>query len=195
MRSRQLRNMRTGFCYDSGLRSALINDMKRLFMMCGIAFSGKTTVAKQLVRALGCAYVSLDDINAERGLHGGDGIAVEEWERTHGVAIERMKHLMARGEYIVLDDTNCFRWLRDKYSEFASENGYVAELVYLAVSLEEVQERIVRNTITTARHSIESNVFGAHVQEFEPPQADEVTTVLRNAEDVSRWIETTRRQS
>jgi predicted kinase len=50
--------------------------MKRLFIMCGIAFSGKTTVAKQLVQAVGCAYVSLDDINAERGLHGGEGIAV-----------------------------------------------------------------------------------------------------------------------
>jgi predicted kinase len=163
--------------------------MKRLFMMCGITFSGKTTVAKQLVQALGCAYVSLDEINAERGQHGGEGIAVGEWERTHGIARERMRELMVRGEDIVLDDTNCFRWLRDRYREFACEHGYVTQLLYLQVSLQEVEARIARNTMTAARHSIESRVFGEHVREFENPQADEVVTVLRNAEDVSRWIE------
>jgi predicted kinase len=169
--------------------------MKRLFMMCGIAFSGKTTAAKQLVQALGCAYVSLDEINAERGLHGGEGIAVGEWERTHGIAPERMRELMARGVDIVLDDTNRFRWLRDRYRQVAGENGYVAELVYLEVSLKEVQARIVRNTMTAGRRSMESNVFGEHVREFETPQADEAATVLRNAENVSRWIESNRRPS
>jgi predicted kinase len=166
--------------------------MKRLFIMCGIAFSGKTTVAKQLVQAVGCAYVSLDDINAERGLHGGEGIALKEWIRTHDIAVGRLKELTPRGEDIVLDDTNCFRWLRERYREFASENGYVAELVYLNVSSEEVQARIVRNEVTAARPAIEMNVFRAHVQEFEPPQADEVATVLRNAQDISRWIESNR---
>lgn len=109
--------------------------MKRLFMMCGIAFSGKTTVAKQLSQALDCACVSLDDINSERGLHGGEGIAVEEWKRTHGIALERMRELMARGEDIVLDDTNCFRWLRDRYRDSARANGYIVELVFLEVPL------------------------------------------------------------
>ena len=31
-------------------------------------------------------------------------------------------------EDIVLDDANCFRWLRDMYTQFASEDGYAAEL-------------------------------------------------------------------
>jgi predicted kinase len=179
-------------CYDKGLRSAPIDEMKRLFIMCGIAFSGKTTVAKRLAETVGCAYVSLDDINAERGLHGGEGIVVGEWEGTHGIARERMRKLMARGESIVFDDTNCFRWLRDRYREFACENGYVAELVYVEVSLEEVQARMVRNKMTAARPAVESHVFGEHVQQFEPPQTDEVATVLRDAEDVSRWIDSLR---
>jgi predicted kinase len=136
-----------------------------------------------------CTYVSLDDINAERGLHGGEGIAVEEWERTHGIALERMKELMAVGEDIVLDDTNCFRWLRDRYRKSAHENGYIAELVYLDVPLQDVQARIVQNSVTASRRSIESNIFGEHVRGFEAPQVDEAATVLRNPEDVSRWIE------
>jgi hypothetical protein len=58
--------------------------------MCGLSFSGKTTLARKIVERLQCAYISLDDINAERGLWGGDGIPVEEWERTHALARERL---------------------------------------------------------------------------------------------------------
>ena len=186
---RQSCNVPTGLATIKGPRQAPTNEMKRLFMMCGIAFSGKTTVAKQLSQAVGCAYVGLDDINAERGLHGGDGIAVEEWDRTHNIALERMRELMAGSEDIVLDDTNCFRWLRDRYRESAHENGYIVELVYLEIPLQDVQARIVQNSMTASRRSIGSNILGEHVREFEAPQADEAATVLRNPEDVSRWIE------
>jgi predicted kinase len=58
--------------------------MKTLYLMCGLSFSGKTTLARKIVERLQCAYISLDDINAERGLWGGDGISVGEWERTPG---------------------------------------------------------------------------------------------------------------
>jgi len=57
-----------------------------------------------------------------------EGIAVGEWKRAHGIALARISALMAQGEDIVLDDANCFRWLRDMYTQFASEDGYAAEL-------------------------------------------------------------------
>jgi hypothetical protein len=51
--------------------------------MCKLSFSGKTTLARKIVEWLQCANISLDDINAERGLWGGDGIPVDEWKRKH----------------------------------------------------------------------------------------------------------------
>lgn len=53
----------------------------RLLLLCGRSFSGKTTLARVLADALPAVVVSLDAINDERGLHGGDGIPVEEWAR------------------------------------------------------------------------------------------------------------------
>jgi len=102
---------------------------------------------------------------------------------------------MTRSEDIVLDDTNCFRWLRDRYRNVSHENGYIAELVYLDVPLQDVQARIVHNSMTTSRCSIESDVFGEHMRGFEAPHADEAPTVLCNHEDVSRWIESKSRPS
>jgi predicted kinase len=164
-------------CYD--------DKVKRLFLMCGIAFSGKTTVAKQLSQALGCAYVNLEEINAERGRYGGEGMAAEEGERTDAHAIARMKEWMAHSEDIVLDDTSCFRWLRDRYREFAHEDGYRAEVVYLDVHLQDVQARMVPNSLTASRRPIEAKIFAEHVRRFEAPQANEAAAVVRGS-DMSR---------
>jgi predicted kinase len=71
---------------------------KRLFIMYGTAFSGKTTLAKRLVCEPGCAHVSPDEINAERGMFGGEGLLAQEWEHTHQIAQERMKQLMLKAE-------------------------------------------------------------------------------------------------
>jgi hypothetical protein len=78
---------------------------------------------------------------------------------------------------------------------FARENGYLVELVYLEVPLQEVQARIFQNSVAASRHSIEPNIFGEHVRGFEAPQADEAATVLRNPDDISRWIESKSRPS
>ena len=77
-----------------------------------------------------------------------------------------MRELMTRSEDIVLDDTNCFRWLRDRYRNVSHENGYIAELVYLDVPLQDVQARIVHNSMTTSRCSIESDVFGGTCEDL-----------------------------
>jgi hypothetical protein len=54
---------------------------------------------------------------------------------------------------------------------------------------------MVKNEVTAARAAVESDVFERYVREFEPPQADEVATVLCNAEDVARWIDSTESSS
>jgi predicted kinase len=106
-----------------------------------------------------------------------------------------MKELMARKGDIVLDDTNCFRWLRDRYRAFAEDNGYTTELVYLDVPLEAVQARMAENFLKASRRSIEANVFEEHVRRFKAPQPDQAATVLSNPEDISRWIELKCRRS
>lgn len=57
-------------------------------------FSGKTTLAKSVSEYLHSSYVSLDEINEARGLFGGDGIPVEEWEKTHAIAMQQLHNLM-----------------------------------------------------------------------------------------------------
>ncbi|MDF5734618.1 MULTISPECIES: ATP-binding protein [unclassified Nostoc] len=165
--------------------------MKTLYLLCGLAFSGKSTLAKAIVNYLNCAYVSLDDINKERGLgFGGDGISVEEWENTHQIAIGLLDNLMQLEQDIILDDTNCFRWLRDRFREVAKRHNYKTKVIYLDVPLEEIYIRMQMNEQTKKRQGIKKEIFAQLIQNFQLPEVDENILLFNNEYTIQDWLET-----
>ncbi|MEH2273387.1 MAG: ATP-binding protein [Nostoc sp.] len=165
--------------------------MKTLYLLCGLAFSGKSTLAKAIVDYLNCAYVSLDDINKERGLgFGGDGIPVEEWENTHQIAISILDNLMQLEQDIILDDTNCFRWLRDRFREVAKRHNYKSKVIYLDISLEEIYIRMQMNEQIKKRQGIKKEIFAQLIQSFQPPEVDENILLFNNESTIKDWLDT-----
>jgi len=164
--------------------------VKRLFMMCGMPFAGKTTLAARLSARLGAGRIGLDEINAERSLpDGGTGLPVEEWERTRRIALARLDEMMRTGRDVVLDDTCCFRWLRDGYREVAERNGYESFVVFLDIPLEELERRRADNDLRGRREQMKDEVFEAVRRSFEVPQADENTLRFGRGDDLDRWLE------
>jgi len=49
----------------------------------------ENTLAKKLVEDLGCVYISVDNINAERGLHGGEGVSASLMNSQPSCAAEK----------------------------------------------------------------------------------------------------------
>ena len=165
--------------------------MRTLYLLCGLSFSGKSTLARALLASRALGYISLDAINHERGVgFGGDGIPVEEWERTHDVARERLATLAASGQDVLLDDTCCFRWLRDRWRAQARELGYRTQLIYLDTPREELERRRARNEQSQERRGIQDAIFLEHVSSFEPPMADEPTLRFTPRDEPSSWIKT-----
>ena len=148
--------------------------MKTLYLLCGMPFSGKTTLAKAVLKYLDSAYISLDEINESRGLFGGMGISVEEWETTHAIARSRLKDIMPSQQDIVLDDTSCLRWLRDRWRSLGQQHGYQTVIIYLNVPIAEIKRRIAENETIKARQEIRQEIVDEMVTSFEPPQADEI---------------------
>jgi len=108
-----------------------------LYLLCGLAFSGKSTLAAALAERLDAKVVSLDEINARRDLWGGDGVADDEWAATHRQALREVEDHMRRGTpCIVVDDTNCYRFLRDDHGELAGEHGYRVRILVLRPPLD-----------------------------------------------------------
>ena len=161
----------------------------RFFLLCGLAFSGKTTLARAIAKRLSLAYVSLDEINSERGLRpGGEGLPIEEWERSRAVAETRLAAAFAAGRGAVLDDTGCFRWLRDGYRELAARFGFDTTVVFADAPLDLIRARIAANLREGTRTGITDAVFSRHVAEFEAPQPDERTVRFTPSEEIATWI-------
>ena len=162
--------------------------MPRLFALCGLAFSGKTTLARAIARLADAEYVGLDDINEERRLRGGEGIPAEEWERTSAIAIERLGKLLDAGRDVVLDDTLCFRWLRDRYAAVADRHVAQFVLIYVATPLSEICRAMARNEASPERNPIRPEVFETHALTFEYPAAEERPVIYDRTVPVEEWI-------
>lgn len=159
-----------------------------LYAMCGLAFSGKSTYARRLAAELRLGIVSLDAINAERGLDGAAGIPDTEWEKTSHMAMERARSALRAGHSIVIDDTFSHRFLRNRAREAAAECGAGFVLLFVDTPIETVRARRAENERTRERTGLAEAVFEHHIARFEFPGADEAPVRLASFGDLAAWL-------
>jgi predicted kinase len=144
-----------------------------IVLLCGRSFSGKTTLARQLGEAMPAVVISLDQVNAERGLTSGTGIHLTEWQRTHEIAHDRTRTELRAGRQVVVDDTSSPRFLRDRWRELGREAGVSVTLVYLDTPVQVSVARHAANRERPTRPDVAGSVLQDHLAGFEPPEPDE----------------------
>ena len=144
-----------------------------LVVLCGRSFSGKSTIAKELAHAIGGEIVSLDLINEERGLVGGQGIPIDEWIRTNDEAARRVATMIASNRRVVVDDTSSPRFLRDGWRALATNARAAFVLVYVDTPGQVMRDRLLKNRGQSTRNNVIDEVMAEHLENFEPPQPDE----------------------
>lgn len=145
-----------------------------VLLLCGLPFSGKSTLARALAEACGAHLVVLDDIVREAGIDPGDGAPAEVWANAHQRALSHVMDAIAAGHpLVVVDDTNCFRFLRDGFRTAAAYGGYDTRLVVLHTPREEIDRRRVESQRNVDRPTIRDEVFAQVADAFEWPARDE----------------------
>ncbi len=143
-----------------------------IVLLCGRAFSGKSTLAAALAGALPAKIISFDAINAERGLYGGQGIPISEWGRTRDIAHDRVRDAIRRISSVVIDDSSP-RFLRDEWRALARSVSAQLVLVFVDTPISEIRERQRANRKAPTRQDVSDPVMAAHLNSFDPPGADE----------------------
>lgn len=158
---------------------------RRLYLLCGPSLAGKSTVARAMADELGVAVVSADAINAARGFPFGlEGMPESAWAEILGSQIKELRGHMKRGVSVAVDDTACYRWLRDRFREEAASGGYDCRLVYVPGSREEILARRRRLLQTKERPVLSLERLIDHLDRFEPPEEDEPHVTIRSEEDL-----------
>lgn len=146
----------------------------RVVLLCGRSFSGKSTIAGALSRALpGSTVISLDGINEGRGLHGGQGIPIEEWARTNEVARERAAAVLRGNGTAIIDDTSSPRFLRDGWRELCRDRDARLVLVFIDAAPETIVKRQTANRVVQNRSDVTDRVMHEHLDSFQTPAEDE----------------------
>lgn len=141
--------------------------------MCGLSFSGKSTFAALLAEELDADLVSLDAINAERGLFGGQSVSREEWARTNEAAQVRAAEALRAGRAAVVDDTGSPRFIRDGWRAVAEATNAAFSIVWVQIDPERQRQRLLANRSNPNRHDVVEEVMAAHVASFESPAAED----------------------
>ncbi len=166
--------------------------MLTTYIMCGLAFSGKSSAAQRVAEILSCVLISLDAINHERGLDGGEGIPVEEWERTSHIAMERLEVALRGGRSIVVDDTFSHRFLRDRCRAVAERSGSRFLILYMDTPLPVIEARRLANDRNPTRHRVRDEVFAAHRDGFQHPAAGEPFVRITDDTTLTAWLDAER---
>ncbi len=149
-----------------------------LYILCGLPFAGKTTLAKEMVKLLGIKRVSIDEINGERGIWNDDtGMLPEEWTKTYDIAYQRIVTFLSQGESVVDDSANFTKEQRDRLQAIAKQYNAQTYVIFVDVSLAEVQRRWQANRQTLVRNDVRDDDFALVVEYFESPTEKE--NVLR----------------
>ncbi|MET7280449.1 ATP-binding protein [Kribbella sp. NPDC005582] len=159
----------------------------RLVLLCGTSFSGKSTVGRELATRIAAKVVSLDEINARRGLWGGDGIPVSEWIKTNDEAHAEARELLAAGTSVIVDDTSSPRFLRDAWRKLAAEADARFTLLYVDTDPAVVRARHAANRASRHRQDVTDEVLAQHLADFDPPHPDEQAVYFSSIAQESDW--------
>ena len=164
----------------------------RLYILCGLPFAGKSTLALALARRFGWVIISIDAINHERGLgQNATPITLAQWDETYAEAYHRLSAALAAQQTVIFDAVSFTRTQRDDLRAIAAERGAATRVIYLDAPVAVCRGRWLDNRATGARSDVREEDFEHVVTRFEPPLASEDPLIYDQSEAAHCWIERT----
>ncbi len=163
-----------------------------LYILCGLPFAGKTTLAKALANRMGFKRVAIDDINTERGIWDDKvGMSPKEWMNTYNEAYRRIDAFLRQGESVIDDSANFTKELRDHLRVIAERSHAQKTVIYVDIPLSEVRRRWQENRHTVARNDVRDSDFANVVEHFEAPGDGENVLRYDGSLAIDEWMRTT----
>jgi predicted kinase len=145
-----------------------------VYLLCGPSLAGKSTVASALRAVFAAEVICADTINGQRGLpFGGEDLPESVWAETLHIQLQRLRSHAERGRNVVVDDTLCYRWLRDRFRQECSTSGAASVLLLLRPPEDELFARHEHLAQSRKRPILSLARLQEHLARFEWPIEEE----------------------
>ena len=166
------------------------NNTNKLFIVCGIPFSGKTVLSKELAKVRGFIRVDLDEVKFD--LYGrdvkDDDLEQKDWDLIYQEMYKKIRNLLKEGKTVVHDTGNFTKYERNLVGEIADKLGIDSYTVFVDTPKKIALQRMIENRRNNQRFDVTDANFESAVEEMEPPQKDENLLVFHYDEDMGKWI-------
>ena len=159
-----------------------------VYILCGVPFSGKTTLARKLAEQRGFVHLDVDALARQLGEQPGDGISDERWGQIFREAHLHLVKLLTTGQSVIFDAVNYHRVGRDRLRTIAEQAGSLAYVIVVATPLAEARRRRSDNAPTEQRPTGRQADFDQLVDDFEAPTMDESLIIFDGSQTLDEWI-------
>lgn len=159
-----------------------------LYILCGLPFSGKSTVACAIAARTGGVIVSFDELHAEHGdelSRTRDTPAV--WQAIRELAGERAAVALRRGLSVICDNTNFRVAHRDALRAVATAANARALVVCVDTPLSVIAARRARNRLAGGRDDIADADLDYVRERWQPPGRDEAAISVGPDMAMGQW--------
>ncbi len=159
------------------------------YLLCGPSLAGKSTLCARLAAITGGEPLGADALQAEAGLpFGAEGLPDAAWADTLQALLARLRQAGAARRPVIVDDTLCFRWLRDRVRAEALAAGLQPQLLLLAPPHALLWQRHADLAPGGGRPVLSRDAFQAHLDCFEWPGTDEPHVDLTDPARREAWL-------
>ncbi|GEM_PF-1358422 len=156
----------------------LKNDTTRpvAIILCGLSFSGKSTLARHLQKKLRYTILAEDDINAERNLGiEGEHIDDKEWNITFDILAEKMHKTLDQKSSVIIDAMNHTPEQRERLWNCTKNFTATSVFIFVEVDPDLAEQRWQENEKNPSRAKVFEADFKRANSFFEHPSAEEVS--------------------
>jgi len=159
------------------------------YLLVGLPFAGKTTLAKELEKRFGFVRLSVDDVKFELGYSGvgDDDVPDEAWEKIFRVLDARIVENLKADKTVLTEYAWVTKQWRDRARKLAGEMGVETKIIFVNTPEDVVRRRRLENRDVNARFDIPDTVFEEALHDFEPPTKDENIIMYDRAEKLDVW--------
>jgi predicted kinase len=163
----------------------------KLYILCGIPFSGKTHFAKEFASLTGYLRIDLDEIKfylMGPGVKDQD-ITQSDWDKIYKEMYRQIKEALVSGRTVVHDTGNFTSHERKLIGNIAKELNLPHQTIYVDTQVEIARLRMLANRNNQTRFDISDKEFESAVNEMEQPTDLENYLVYDGSSSTQTWIE------
>ncbi len=161
--------------------------------MCGLAFSGKSTLAREIAKHAEAKIIAFDKLWVEKDRKKSIPQDATGWAYVRSVAQKEVLNFLVAGTSVIYDDNNPKRQHRDELRNLAKKIDASPIIIYLDTPLDIIRSREGINKISQDRHQVKPQNFQKVLADMEIPTPEEgrvlIFTPETNLEDFLKRLQ------